>query len=167
MKIGYLMEAGVPDIRSGASPGPTVHVRRVIEELGRLGHHVRLLAALDHRLWESDNLTDFVPVTVPPIDKGVLRLAERGVRRMQHDLKLPYAALFESLRFALACRQELRDYDLLYERMGWFGYGGGLAARWLDVPFVLEVNGDPLTEMEMQGIKVPGSQRWLSTALMK
>lgn len=167
MKIGYLMQTGVPDIRSDHPSGPAIHVKRVIEELGKLGHQVRLLAALDHRMWKSDNLVDFLPITVPSIDMGILHLLERGVRRIQYELQLPYAALFESIRFALACRQELAGYDLFYERMGWFGYGGGLAAHWLGIPLILEVNGDPLGEMEMLGVAPQGTQRWLSTFLMK
>jgi hypothetical protein len=82
-------------------------------------------------------------------------------------LQLPYAALFESLRFALACCQELAGYDLFYERMGWVGYGGGLAARWLKTPLILELNGDHLSEMEMQGMAPRGLQRWPSKMLMK
>ena len=39
-------------------------------------------------------------------------------------------------------RQHLGDRDLFYERMGWFGYAGALAARQLKVPLVFEVNGD-------------------------
>jgi glycosyltransferase involved in cell wall biosynthesis len=167
MKIGYLMQAGVPDIRSDPSSGPAVHVKRVIEELAKLGHQVRLLAAFDQQLWKSDDLASYVPVTAPLADHGILRLMERGLRRIQHDLRIPYAALFESLRFALVCKQELDGYDLLYERMGWFGYGAGLAAKWLSVPLVLEINGDPLTEMETQGTRLRPAQRWLSTALMK
>lgn len=167
MKIGYLMQAGVPDTRSDHLSGPAIHVKRVIEELGKLGHHVRLLAMLDRQIWRSDNLVDFVPVTVSAIDNGVLRLVERGVRRIQYELKLPYAALFESLRFALACAQELRGCDLFYERMGWFGYGGGLASRWLKTPLILEVNGDALSELEMQGMSPKSTQRRLSMALMK
>lgn len=167
MKIGYLMQAGVPDIRSDRPAGPAIHVRRVIEELEKLGQHVRVLAVLDHRIYRSDNLVDFVPVTIPSMDKGILRLVERGVRRIQYELKLPYAALFESSRFASACCQELRGYDLFYERMGWFGYGGSLASRWLRVPLILEVNGDALAELEMQGMAPRGNQRRLSLALMK
>lgn len=167
MKIGYLMQAGVPDVRQRPLSGPAIHVKHVFDELVRLGHHVRLLGVLDGRIWKSDDLEHFEPVIVRWVDKGGFRLFERGVRRIQFELKLPYAALFESLRFAQACRQELAAYDLFYERMGWVGYGGALAARWLESPLILEVNGDHLTEMEMQGTAPQGVQRRLSTFLMK
>jgi glycosyltransferase involved in cell wall biosynthesis len=46
-------------------------------------------------------------------------------------------------------------------------YGGSLAGRRLQIPFVLEVNGDHLPEMEALGVAPKGIQRWLSVALMK
>jgi glycosyltransferase involved in cell wall biosynthesis len=112
-------------------------------------------------------LQRFEIVPIDWLDRGPLRFFERAVRRVQYELKLPYAAFFESIRFAQACRQQLADCDLLYERMGWVGYGGGLAARWLRVPLILEVNGDHLSEMEMLGVAPRGMQRRLSLVLMR
>lgn len=166
MKIGYLMQAGVPDMRQRPLSGPANHVKHVFEELHKLGHHVRLLAFLDGQIWQSDDLEDYQPVPLFWLDKGPLHLFERGVRRIQSEFHLPYAALFESTRFALACRQALPDYDLFYERMGWMGYGGPLAAGWLKIPLVVEVNGDHMSEMEMLGVAPQGWQRKLSVALM-
>jgi glycosyltransferase involved in cell wall biosynthesis len=167
MKIGYLMQAGVPDVRQYPLSGPATHVKQVFNELGNLGHEIRLLAYLDGQIWKSDDLDNFEPVIIPWLDKGPIRIFENIVRRIQYELQLPYAAFFDSLRFAQACRQELIEYDLFYERMGWMGYGGGLAAHWLGIPLVLEVNGDHLTEMGMLGKAPKGTQRWLSIALMK
>lgn len=167
MKIAYLMQAGVPDLRERSLSGPALHVKHVVDELRKSGHDVRVLAQLDKRIWKADDLNQFEPVEVRHIDNGPFRILERGVRRVQFELKLPYAALFESVRFARACRQELDGFDVLYERMGWFGYGGALASRWLGIPLILEVNGDHLNELEMQGMAPRGMQRRLSMALMK
>jgi glycosyltransferase involved in cell wall biosynthesis len=166
MKIGYLMQAGAPHVHQRPPTGPALHVRLVIQELQSLGHQVRLLAFLDGRIWKSDDLERFEAVRVGIMDGGPLRWFERLVRRIQSELRLPYAALFESLRFALACRQELSGFDLFYERMGWVGYGGGLASRWMSLPLVLEVNGDHLSEFEMLGVEPHGAQRWLSVKVM-
>jgi glycosyltransferase involved in cell wall biosynthesis len=166
-KIGYLMQAGVPDICSQPSTGPANHVIRVFEQLQQLGHQARLLAVLDKEIWKTDDLIHFEPVEIRWLDRGLFRLFESLIRRIQFETKIPYAALFESFRFMLACRQELSGYDLLYERMGWMGYGGGIAATWLGTPLILEVNGDHLTEMEMLGVAPGGVQRRLSIALMK
>lgn len=38
------------------------------------------------------------------------------------------------------------------------GYCGGLAARWMKIPLILEVNGDHLTELETFGLAPQGSQ---------
>jgi glycosyltransferase involved in cell wall biosynthesis len=165
MKIGYLMQQGV-EIRRPPYDGPAIHVREVVEELKRLGHSVRVLVRLDGTIWQSDDLERYEPVPVPALDAGPLRLVERVVRRVQSELRLPYAALFESLRFALACQQALEGYDLLYERLSWMGYGGGIAARWLRVSLVLESNGDHLADLEAKGIAPQGVQRHLSLALM-
>lgn len=165
MKIAYLLEQDV-EVRRPPYDGPGTHVREVVHALRQRGHQVRLLARLEGRLWRSDDLATFEPVVVPLLDRGPLRLLEKAVRRVQYELQLPYAAFFESQRFARACLQELAGYDLLYERMSWFDYGGAVAARRLGVPLVLECNGDHLADLEAKGIAPRGWQRRLSLALM-
>ncbi len=166
MKIGYLMQAGVPNVRSQPPSGPANHVKNIFEELGKLGHKIRLLANLDNELCVSDDLKRFRPVTVS-MDRGLLRLFEKAVRRTQYELKLPYAALFDSLRFAWGCSQELSGFDLFYERMGWMGFGGALASRRLGIPLILEVNGDLPDELKMLGIPPRGAQRFISMSMTK
>jgi glycosyltransferase involved in cell wall biosynthesis len=166
MKIGYLMQAGAPDIRAMPLSGPAAHVWHVCEELAHLGHQVRVLAAWDKQIWCSDDRQAFRRVEVK-LDRGVLHLFERGVRRTQSELKLPYLHLFDSVRFALACRQELNDCDILYERMGWMGCGGALASKRSGQPLILEVNGDHLAEFETYGVAPQGLQRRASLQLMR
>jgi hypothetical protein len=160
------MQEGV-EIRRPPFNGPANHVREVCEWLSRRGHEVRVIVRVDGRIWRSDDLEAFVPVEVRGFDRGPLRSIERVVRRVQSELQLPYAALFESLRFAQACVQELEGFDLVYERLGWMGYGSGLAARRLGVPLVLEDNGDHLFDLEAKGMAPTGLQRRLSVALMQ
>jgi hypothetical protein len=168
MRIGYLMQEGGPDVRQKPLTGPANHVWQVFKELQAAGHQLRLLVRYDNQIWKSDDLENFEPVTVRRVDRGLLRLIESAVRGVQARLRLPYLNLFESLRFAEACRQELADCDLFYERIWWMGYGGGLAGRWLKIPLVLEVNnGDFVTELERLGIAPRGFQRWLSLKLMR
>ncbi len=167
MKLGYLMQEGVPDMRRKPLSGPANHVVSVIRELQALGHQICLLARFGNSLFYSEDLEDYRPVTVGIMDQGLLRWLERGLRRVQYELKLPYLALFESARFALACRQILADCDLFYERLGWMGYGGGLASKLLNVPLILEVNGDHLSEFEKLGIAPMGAQWWFSSRLMR
>jgi glycosyltransferase involved in cell wall biosynthesis len=142
-------------------------VIQVVRELQKAGHQVILLAKLNEHLWRSEDLENYYPVSVHLLDKGIFRLFESAIRRLQHDLKLPYANFFESLRFAFACRQELPDCDIYFERMGWMGYGGGLAAKWQNIPLVLEINGDHLDEFESQGLQISPGQLRLSKWIVK
>jgi glycosyltransferase involved in cell wall biosynthesis len=166
MRIGYVMQEGV-DIRRPPFNGPANHVREVVEGLVQRGHQVRTLVRVEGRIWRTDDLKEFVPVTPRWFDRGPLRVVERVTRRVQSELQLPYAAMFESLRFAQACVDELADCDLLYERLSWVAYGAGLAARRLGVPLVLEDNGDALFDLEAKGIGPTGLQRRLSLAMMR
>ncbi len=167
MKIGYLMQEGVPDIRKKPLSGAANHVVCVIRELKSAGHQVILLTRLDGKIFMSNDLERFIPVEVRVLDKGPLRLMERVIRRIQFSLGLPYANLFESVRFALACWQVLSDCDIYFERMGWLGYGGGVASQWYHIPLVMEVNGDHLDELISQGLAIKKSQQRLSYYLMK
>lgn len=167
MRIGYLMQAGAPDMIAEPRSGPAAHVWHTCDELQKLGCTVKILAQAGSAIWRSDDLVTYQRIKVKHWDRGPLRWFERGVRRIQSMLRLPYLHLFESLRFAAACRQELGDCDLLYERMGWMGYGGALASARSGQPLILEVNGDHLSEYEMLGIAPQGVQRAASLRLMR
>jgi glycosyltransferase involved in cell wall biosynthesis len=143
-------------------------VLKVYQELHALGHDMRFLARYDGRIWKSDDLETFEPVSVRRYDQGWRRQVESGVRGVQSRLKLPYANWFESQRFAQAICQELGDRELLYERLFWMSYGPGLAARRLRIPLVFEINnGDFITELERLGVAPHGFQRWLAIHIMR
>ncbi|MFN2197682.1 MAG: glycosyltransferase family 4 protein [Anaerolineales bacterium] len=165
MKIGYLMQLGA-EIRMPPFNGPANHVRHVVSALEARGHQVNVLFRLNNQIWLSQGLTTFIPVEAGVLDHGPFRWLERFVRRIQAVFKLPYLNLFESIRFAAACRQCLPDVDLFYERTSWMGYGGALAARRTGIPLVLEDNGDHLDDLEAKGIAPQGLQRKISLALM-
>jgi glycosyltransferase involved in cell wall biosynthesis len=166
MKIGYLLQAE-EEIRRPPFNGPANHIRQVVCELKQLGHTVKLLARLDGKLWVTEDLKQFTLVRVAATEGGAFRLVERFIRRAQSELRLPYLALFESVRFALACRQELIGSDVFLERASWMGYGGALASRFLRVPLVLEYNGDPTADLKAKGIAPQGLQSRLSERIMK
>ncbi|HET7010120.1 MAG TPA: glycosyltransferase family 4 protein [Anaerolineales bacterium] len=166
MKIGFLLQQS-PELRKPPLDGPAIHTCEVFRELRGLGHEVRLVVRLDGRIWMTDDLVTFRPVVVPAMDSGPLRLMERAIRRLQRELRLPYANLFESVRFALACRQACDGVELLYERFSWMGLGGGLAARLLGRPLIAEYNGDPLHDLEAKGMAPRGLQLTLALAMMR
>jgi glycosyltransferase involved in cell wall biosynthesis len=168
MKIAYLMQEGGPDIRQKPLNGPANHVRQIIRSLQGLGHEVRLLARYERQIWRSEDLDVLGRVDVPALEKNPRRLGESVIRGLQSRLHLPYLNWFDSIRFSRACLQELAGFDLYYERMGWMGYGAGLAARRAGVPLVLEANnGDHITELRMLGVAPRGLQLRLCLALMR
>lgn len=167
MRIGYIMQEGGPDVRQVPLTGPARHVVRVFEQLQRLGHDVRLLARYGGVILRSDDLVRYEQVPPTRYDGGLRRSLERGVRGVQSRAGLPYFNLFESLRFAAACESELADCHVLFERLGWMGLAGGIAARRLGVPLVAEVNnGDFITELERLHVAPRGLQRRLALRLM-
>ena len=101
------MQAGVPDVRTQSLSGPASHVIQVIRNFQELGHQVCLVANFGGQIWKSNDFEVFEPITVRWIDNVIFQRFESVVRRLQSELRLPYAALFESIRFAQACCQEL------------------------------------------------------------
>lgn len=160
------MQEGAPDVRRTAPSGQALHVLEVVHELRHLGHEVGLLARLGGKLCYSGDEGVFTPVRVP-MDEGARRLLEKVTRRLQTELRLPYLALFESFRFAQACRRVFPQCDVFYERAGWMGYGGAIAARAQGIPRVLEMNGDHPDELRMRGIAPRGAQRIASMVAMR
>jgi glycosyltransferase involved in cell wall biosynthesis len=167
MKIGYLMQTSAAPVRTQPNDGPSVHVRQVFRELKNLGHDVTLVANLENQTYKSNDLETYQPVSTPWLQQGPLRWLERLLRRVQSTLHLPYIGLFESVRFGILCVRLLPKCDLFYERMGWMGYGGMLAALWLGIPLLLEVNGDFQAEFGMLGVASHGIQQWLELRLMQ
>ncbi|MFZ0429413.1 MAG: glycosyltransferase family 4 protein [Acidobacteriota bacterium] len=166
MRIGYLLEQE-EDIRRPPFNGPANHIRQVVRHLNGRGHGVTVLFRSQDRLWATEDLKAFEPVTVRKTDLGWQRTLEGGCRRIQATLGLPYLGYFESRRFAWACHQVLSDCDLFYERFSWMHYGGLLAARRQGVPWILEYNGDPLADLEAQGIAPTGVQLPVARRIMR
>jgi len=159
------MELGV-EIRYPPFTGQANHVRAVVSELRTLGHEVKVILGLPDGLWETTDLETFRRVPSTALDRGLLHGLERGVRRLQSTLNLPYLGWFEAARFALVVRRGMKGCDVLYERFSWMGYGGALASRWLRIPLVIEDNGDHLKDLEAKGTAPAGLQRELALRLM-
>lgn len=166
LRVAYLYQS------SGASmaghEAPQVHIYHTLSGLQRRGHHAVLMYnaaarrvvctadlpamrgdACGPEHWAHLGLSGWPPL---------LRL-ESGVRRLQRTLRLPYLALFDTWRMFAACRRHLAGYDLLHERYNLLGLGGTWAARRMNVPLVVEVNGDMLSELDYQGVPWGGWRR--------
>lgn len=157
LRVGYLIQHGTPDLSVLA--GPQLHILAVIRELKRAGHQVRLLAGRDASLTWSDDLETWHAATRPRTSRGVFRAVEAVVRRSQSATRFPYFNLFESLRYADACRTALDGCDVLYERNHYLAYGGYFAARAMGIPWVIELNGNILHELDEVGVEMSSLQR--------
>ena len=157
LRIGYLMQNGAADL--GELSGPQLHTLAVINGLKRLGHIVRVVAIQKNHTQWSDDLTEWHPGNYAVTRKVWFRIAESFFRRIQSELKLPFFGLFDSLHFADACRTHLKGFDVLYERHGYMGYGGVIAAHLLGIPHILELNGDITREIDERRLGISSIQR--------
>jgi glycosyltransferase involved in cell wall biosynthesis len=160
MRIGYVMQNGVPDLSTVS--GPQLHVVSVIRGLQQRGHTVRTVAPQGGRLQWSDDLSEWHPAQFTFSFSSWFRAVERPLRRLQRELHLPFIGMFDSIRYADAASHHLRGFDVVYERHGHMGYGGILAARRLGVPAIVELNGNILKELDAQGIAMSRLQREVS-----
>lgn len=165
MKLGFLLQQGI-NPEGLTTTGPANHVQEVASGLRRTGHDVKLLNYAAGVLHLGPSLTELISIHFDGFGLAP-KNPERLARRLQRELKLPYLNLFESLRFGRAVQHTLADRQLFLERLSWVGLGGTLAAKSLNIPLVLEYNGDPLHDLDAKGIGPNGIQRELSRMLMR
>jgi glycosyltransferase involved in cell wall biosynthesis len=157
LKIGYLMQNGAPNL--GEVSGPQLHTTAIINGLKKLGHTVRVVAFQKGKLGWSEDILEWQTPRYGPTSNTLFRLIESVVRRLQTELKLPFLGLFDSLRYADACCHHLDGFDILYERHGYMGFGGVIAARWLGIPLILELNGNIIKEIDKRRLSITPLQR--------
>jgi len=157
LRIGYVMQNGAPDLATIS--GPQLHVTAVIRGLQRRGHQVRTIAIQNDRLQWTDDLQTWHPADYGRSRAHVVRVVESALRRLQSELRLPFLNLFDSIHYADACVQLLEGTHLLYERHGYLGYGGLLAARRMKIPLFLELNGNIVKEIDEMAVPMSSTQR--------
>lgn len=156
LKIGYLMQAD--SVPMDEVSGPQLHVKAVADGLRRRGHHVRTVAIQHKQIQWSDDLVKWQPAQFLQSQSVAFRTFESGIRGVQSRLQLPFFRLFDSFRYSDACVAALTGYDVLYERSGILSYGGLIAARRLQIPLVLELNGDLIKEYQDLGTDLSAAQ---------
>lgn len=157
LRIGYIMQNGAPDLKRVS--GPQLHTTAVIKGLHKQGHSVRIVANQDLQLGWSEDLQNWFPPRYGITYSKIFRYLESFIRRMQTELKLPFLGVFDSLHFADACYNLLSRFDVLYERHGYMGFGGIIAARWLGIPIILELNGNIIKEIDERRLSMSPLQR--------
>ncbi len=161
MKIAYLAQLS-PEIRFPPYDGPANHIRHIAQEWLNLGHQVRLITGIQNQYWLSSDLNRFE--TAPSLPKTRI---ERLIRKFQTITRLPYFNYFESRRYAHIIRKFAAGHHVLYERSSWMSYGGLLAARRMNIPLVMEYNGDPLHDLESKGHAPRGIQHFLAMRIFE
>ncbi len=149
--------------------GPQLHIRAVVQGLARRKHQVRTLIPRNGQpLWSDDLANPEWHAARYGFSRSKwFRAVERPVRRAQSQFRFPYINFFESLRFADAVCDALAASDLILERYSFLGYGGAFAAARLNIPLVLEINGDVAKELDVLGVQMSPLQRKASAQVTR
>ncbi len=141
-----------------------LHIYHTLHGLQRAGHEVTLLALQGRQVLCTKDLQVFKSDTQHAGYHGQLGLSanalfkklESGIRRLQHELRFPYLALFDSYRMADAGSKNLQGINVIHERFNLLAIGGAWASRKLGIPFVLEINADLLEQRKFKGMQEKG-----------
>lgn len=157
LQIGYVWQYEAAE--NAPVSATMLHVQAVLSGFKRHGHKVRMVTYRQGQPHWSDDLEQWYPIGIPSENNSIasqssISYFERGVRRFQQRLHLPFFRLFDSYRFSQACAFALADCDVLYERFWLLAYGGLLAANRLKKPLIYEVNGDLFEEYRVLKIKL-------------
>ncbi len=131
MRICYLCsDLGIP---VGGRKGAAAHVRGLVGALGALGHQCEILTP-------RPDGAQAPPAPVSPVLTSAL--AEELGEGVPKTLGRALGHLWNNVAVEAALDRRLREWrpDLVYERYSPFSVAGGLVARRLAVPHVLEVN---------------------------
>lgn len=145
--------------------GDTVPVKQTLQGLEDAGHIVQCLKLEDGlpRLYEDVKQFDSATLSSNglsgnPLFKGI----ERGVRRLQRELRMSYFAIFDTYRFQEACSQLLSGFDICHEHNGLFSSGTAWACSRMDFPYLLTFSADPIMELELVGRPLKGIHAWVA-----
>jgi glycosyltransferase involved in cell wall biosynthesis len=156
LKVGYIMQANAADMSTVS--GPQLHVKAVVDGLGKRGHQVRMVAIQrDRTLW-TDDIQTWHAGEFSWSAHAMFRMVESVVRGVQSRVRAPFFRAFDSVRFSDACVSAFKSFDLLYERDGMMCYGGLIAAKRLGIPLVVEANGDLVEEWRQLGLQMSKGQ---------
>jgi len=159
MKLNILYAMQNTGVDLSADVGASILVKRTIEGLCRIGHHLKVcsLSGLSVRLYSNiPNYQDFDLAPIGISGWPLFVLAERFCRRIQVTLKIPYVAAFDSFRFYQAMVRQLSTVDICHEYQGLFSLGTALACRKTGVPLVITVDADLLLERKVVGRPLKG-----------
>ena len=152
MDILYLYQANFTTLIEPNAP--QVHIGHIIKGLQQRGHQVRLAALNGTQVYLADGLPEGRDGDYDFASRNGLsgnpafQLTERGVRRVQSRLRLPYFALFDSWRVYETLQRNMRPGEVLHERYNLLAMAGVWERRKSKRPYILELNADPFIEWQ-------------------
>lgn len=151
LKILYLLADRGHDLTR--IQGYTVHVQKILENLRKKNHRPFLLTINDHA-----ELPGFENYTTLP------HVYCRGVHKL-----MPYTGALNSLRVfrKIIKLDETNHFDLIHERYGLYSSGGAIAARFLNIPYFLEVNAPLIEEKQLFTSPMKGVPRWIAEIISR
>lgn len=161
LRIAYAIQ-NVGGINFHEDFGDTIPVKYTLRGLRKAGYEVSCLKLENQSVVGIDDVNDLEKIWLAPLGLSrtwLFKMFERGVRRIQKEMRLPYFAFFDLYRFYEACYRTLPGYDLCHEHNGLFSAGAALACSQLGIPYVLTVSAEPLFERWLGGRPLRGFHR--------
>lgn len=130
--------------------GPKIHIQAILRGLKIQNVNATLVA-----VQKSDsvrNYDEFETVILP----------HRYLRGFVHRI-VPYTGIVDSLRifFKIIDLNRTKHFALIHERYTGLSWGSVLTAKFLKIPFILEMNGPGIEEKTIQGNPIKQSKKWL------
>lgn len=174
--LGRLQIAlGVPEwepmsqVMSGQPADATYVIQRNLSKgLMARGHSLTFIApnGPDHFIFTSDPRE----AKVAPRSWSAapwFELTSKAVWHGQRLLGIPYLNVFSNYRFFDASLQSLKDIDVIYERNGLYNSGLAMAAKRLQIPYVIFFEADQIMELDVMNKPITGILRWRAAQLLR
>lgn len=151
LKILYLLADRGHDLTQ--IQGYTIHVQKILENLRKKNHRPFLLTINSQR--ELPGFEDYA--TIP-------HAYCRGVHQI-----MPYTGALNSVRILkkILKLNEKYHFDMIHERYGLYSLGGAIAARFLNIPYFLEVNAPLIEEKQLFTSPMKGTPRWIAELISR
>ncbi|HPC36486.1 MAG TPA: glycosyltransferase family 4 protein [Candidatus Marinimicrobia bacterium] len=136
--------------------GPKIHIQSILRGLKLAGVNPTLIT-----VQKSDSLKEYE-------EFETVILPHRYMRGFVHRI-IPYTGIIDSLRVFLKiiAINRTRHFALIHERYTGLSWGGVLAAKFLRIPYILQMVGPGIEEKTLQMNPLKPSKRWLSLANQK
>ncbi len=130
--------------------GPKIHIQAILRGLKSNEVNPTLIAV--QKSDSVQNYAEFETVILP----------HRYMRGFVHRI-VPYTGIVDSLRIfqKIIALNRTKHFTLIHERYTGLSWGGVLAAKFLRIPYILQMVGPGIEEKAIQGYPISISRKWL------